>query len=94
MSERRLTGREEIVGLAAANGDTIPLSVFSPTNPGAVRSVVLMGHGLGVDRYHHSMTAPMRMLLERHEMAVVAPDLPLHGVRDQPGSHPGEIVAR
>jgi len=58
---------------------SIPCSIWSATD--APRGVVLIGHGLGVDRYHSTVRRPMEILALEHQAAVVVPEIPLHGVR-------------
>lgn len=82
---------EEIVALPQKEGDDIPCSVWKADGP--PRGIVLMGHGLGVDRYHESVQYPMQILAEEYGCVVIAPDIPLHGVRSQLDSDdPMEIV--
>lgn len=71
----------------ACQFDTVPFSVFSPEQ--ASRGVVLMGHGLSADRYHDSMAFPTQILTEEYAFTVIAPDLPMHGVRS---SHPENFM--
>jgi hypothetical protein len=59
--------------------ESIPVSIWSPED-GAIRAVVLLGHGLGVDR-HHEFNTRTAALLTAAGSAVVAPELPLHGER-------------
>ena len=78
-SDQRNEGmREEHVDIA--NGpDTIPASLWLPDG-GTRRAVVLLGHGLGVDRHHAYNKLPARFLTESG-CAVLIPELPLHGER-------------
>ena len=71
--------KEESLELRKEEESTIPLSVW--TTEERPRAVVLLGHGLGADRTHPSVQAPVQVLVETLGLAVVAPDLPEHGVR-------------
>ncbi len=72
--------------------EAIPCSVWSATEE--PRGLVLMGHGLGADREHVGVQAPMRLLALEHHAVVIAPDLPLHGERNALPSDPMGIVDR
>lgn len=65
--------------LVPAAGTSIPTSIWLPDD-GVIRAVVLLGHGLGVDRRHEYNVLPATFLTEAG-CAVVAPELPLHGER-------------
>ncbi|MEM7017905.1 MAG: hypothetical protein AAF512_11295, partial [Pseudomonadota bacterium] len=60
--------------------EPIPCSLFLPEQESS--GVVLMGHGLGVDRYHISMQIPIQILTKKYGISVIAPDLPMHGARN------------
>jgi predicted alpha/beta-hydrolase family hydrolase len=83
--------REEVLELRAEEEPSIPVSVWTPE--AKPRAVVLLGHGLGVDRSHSTVQIPAEHLVERLGIAVVAPDLPIHGVRRGVARDPAEIVA-
>jgi len=83
---------EEQGVLEEAGAGAIPLSIWAPTQP--TRGVVLVGHGLGVDRYHETVQKPARILTGTHQLAVIACDLPLHGLRATAMNDPMEIVDR
>jgi dienelactone hydrolase len=68
----------EEVELRAEGESSIPVSVW--TGDERPRGVVLLGHGLCADRTHPTVRVPAEQLVERG-LAVVAPDLPEHGVR-------------
>jgi len=70
----------------------IPCSIWSAT--GTPRGIVLLGHGLGVDRFDRTVRGPMEMLTREHGAAVVVPEIPLHGVRADPRDDPSAIVDR
>ena len=84
--------KEETVELRADEQATVPLSVYAPE--GRARGVVLLGHGLGVDRSHPTVQVPAEILVERFGVAVVAPDLPLHGVRREGAKDPEAVLDR
>lgn len=70
----------------------IPCSIWSASdNP---RGVVLVGHGLGVDRYDITVRRPVDLLTMDHDAVVVVPEIPLHGVRDAFADDPLGIVDR
>jgi len=70
----------------------IPCSVWSASD--SPRGVVLLGHGLGVDRSHETVVHPMEILVTEHQAAVVVPEIPLHGVRAELPYDTPEIVDR
>src|SRR5262245_31250606 len=72
--------REETLELRAEDAQPIPLSLWTP-DEGVTRKVVLVGHGLGADRSHSSVQFPAQFLANKLGVAVIAPDLPRHGVR-------------
>jgi dienelactone hydrolase len=80
---------EEELELRAEGESSIPVSVF--VGDGPPRGVVLLGHGLGVDRSHPTVRIPAEQLVERG-LAVVAPDLPGHGVRQGTARDPAEVA--
>ncbi len=82
---------EEVVELRAEGESTIPMSVWTPEE--TTRGVVLIGHGLGVDRTHSTVQIPAAHLVEQLGVVVLAPDLPKHGVRREGPSGPAGIVA-
>lgn len=57
---------------------SIPCTFYKPENP---RGVVLLGHGLSVDRFHRTVTGPAKILTDEFRLAVLVPELPLHGER-------------
>lgn len=87
-----LVMREETLTLPGVGAGDVPVSIWVPS--GRARGVVLLGHGLGVDRYHDSVQKPTHLLTSAHQLAVIASDLPLHGVRKVDVSDPKDIVAR
>jgi pimeloyl-ACP methyl ester carboxylesterase len=84
--------REEMFVLPGVGAGDVPVSVWLPNGP--ARGVVLIGHGLGVDRHHESVQKPVRMLTSTHELAVVACDLPLHGQRRREVHDAAELVEK
>lgn len=70
--------------------DTIPCSVRHP--PAAPRGVVLLGHGLGVDRFDETVLVPSRLLADDFGFVVVCPELPLHGERAKRSHTSGDIA--
>ena len=70
--------RERIVDIGSA-GERLPASIWLPDK--ASRVVVLMGHGLGVDRYHESNRIPAELLVNSGT-TVIAPERP--AVRSSP----------
>ena len=84
--------REEIFVLPGVGAGDIPISLWTPT--ATPRGFVLVGHGLGVNRQHDSIQRVVRALTDVHELAVIAPDLPLHGRRNGHPIDPPELVAR
>jgi dienelactone hydrolase len=83
--------KEESVELRAEEQNSIPLSVWTPE--GRARGVVLIGHDLGADRTHPTVQQPVEVLVQRLGAAVIAPDLPKHGVRrERPGDR--EAIVR
>jgi dienelactone hydrolase len=63
----------------SASADSIPASLWLPEGQRS-RAVVLLGHGLGVDR-HHEYNLRTATLLTAAGCSVLAPELPLHGER-------------
>ena len=84
--------REETVELRAEEQSTVPLSVWLPER--RPRGVVLLGHGLGADRSHPTVQVPAEILVERLGAAVVAPDVPCHGVRREGASDREAVLQR
>jgi len=80
--------REKQVDIATGTS-TIPASLYLPEHRTAA-AVVLLGHGLGVDRHHEYNKLPARLLTERG-CAVLIPELPLHG--DRRGEEPADWQA-
>ena len=80
---------EEELELRAEGESPVPVSLW--TGDSQARGVVLLGHGLGVDRTHATVRVPAEQLVERG-LAVVAPDLPGHGVRRGAARDPAEVV--
>jgi hypothetical protein len=87
-----MTISEELIEIAREGAEHIPCSLWSATD--RPRQVVLMGHGLGVDRYHQSIQLPMQVLARECDAIVIAPDIPLHGVRNRFPDDPMGIVQR
>lgn len=83
--------KEEVLELRQEEESSIPVSLWTPQ--GNARGVVLIGHGLGVDRTHAGVQIPAEHLVERLGIAVVAPDLPRHGVRRGERKDWAEVVA-
>jgi dienelactone hydrolase len=83
--------KEEVIELRAEGEGSIPLSVWTPEGP--ARAVVLLGHGLGVDRSHPTVQLPVEILVERFGLAVIAPDLPRHGVRREGAGDAASVIA-
>jgi hypothetical protein len=84
--------RERHVDVRYDRYGEIPCSIWSATE--RPQGVVLLGHGLGVDRYDRTVRRPMEILTQEHEAAVVVPEIPLHGVRDNFPNDPSGIVDR
>ncbi len=82
---------ETVVELRVEEEAPFPVSVWTPE--AHARGAVLLGHGLGVDRTHSTVRAPVECLVERHGLAVIAPDLPLHGARRIGASDSAAIVS-
>ena len=82
----RMRGRIVDIGYA---GERLPVSIWLPDK--ASRAVVLMGHGLGVDRYHESNRIPAELLVNSGT-TVIAPELPLHGDRAEATLSPEDLV--
>lgn len=61
---------------------SIPLSVWMPECEPS--GVVLLGHGLGVDRFHRSNQFAATLLTDTHGLSAIAPEIPLHGERSDP----------
>jgi dienelactone hydrolase len=80
---------EEELELRAEGESPVPVSVWSAD--GAPRGAVLLGHGLCADRTHPTVRIPAEQLVERG-LAVVAPDLPGHGVRRGQARDPDQIA--
>ncbi len=70
----------------------IPSSIWSGNEKPT--GVVLLGHGLGVDRHDQTVMRPMEILVQKHGAAVVVPEIPLHGVRAELPFNTPEIVER
>jgi dienelactone hydrolase len=83
--------KEESLELRKEEESAIPLSVWTPDE--RPKAVVLLGHGLGADRTHPTVRAPVQVLVETLGLAVVAPDLPEHGVRTARGTGPASAEA-
>jgi len=71
-------------------GDSIPASLWLPEDHHS-RAVVLLGHGLGVDR-HHEYNLRTAALLTAEGCSVLAPELPLHGERRPEEPADGDAV--
>lgn len=72
------------------NGEDVPCSLFEVPNP---RGVILLGHGLGVDRHDETVLRPASILNDS-SFTVVVPELPFHGERSAPGSEWTELVSK
>lgn len=83
---------EEQVLVPFESGPGIPCSIWSAAR--SPRGIVLLGHGLGVDRDHETVRVPARVSALDHEAVVVVPEIPLHGVRDAHPRDPSGIVDR
>jgi dienelactone hydrolase len=83
--------KEEVVELRVEEEGPFPVSVWTPQ--AKPRAVVLLGHGLGVDRTHSTVQMPAEYLVERLGLAVVAPDLPRHGVRREGAGDMASVTA-
>jgi hypothetical protein len=83
---------EETLALPGVGEGDMPISIWVPN--GLLRGFVLMGHGLGVDRYHGSVQKPAHILTDTHQLAVIAPDLPLHGLRKADVDDPTDLIHR
>lgn len=83
---------EQLIEVPHEGFPDIPCSVWADTNEPDF--VVLMGHGLGVDRYHASVLKPTEILTREHQAAVVVPEIPLHGARDGSPGNQMHIVER
>ena len=87
-----MTILEEALDIPYEGRAHIPCSIWSAsTRP---RGVVLLGHGLGVDRFDSTVRVPVEILAEEHHAAVVVPEIPLHGVRAMADDDPAGIVDR
>lgn len=92
VGQRGLKLTEQSVAVAASGPSDIPCSIWSATkNP---RGVVLLGHGLGVDRYHETVLVPAKLLALEYRAAVLVPEIPLHGVRDEFPDDPSGLLRR
>jgi len=80
---------EEEAELRAEGEPSVPVSIWSRDE--RPRGVVLLGHGLCADRTHPTVRVPAEQLVERG-LAVVAPDLPGHGVRRNGARGPDEVA--
>ncbi len=83
---------EELVVVPCGDGSEVPCSIWSTTDHPS--GVVLLGHGIGVDRYHTTVRVPVEVLANEHDAAVVVPEIPLHGVRDEFPHDPSGIIDR
>lgn len=84
--------REQQMDLPGEGVEPVPCSIWSITDqPGGV---VLLGHGLGVDRFDATVRRPVEVLTREYGAAVVVPEIPLHGVRDPMPDDPAGIVDR
>lgn len=81
MSERDFT--------VECDNDVVPCSLFETAD---ARGVVLLGHGLGVDRHDETVLRPASML-QNSGFSVVVPELPLHGERSVSMSDWAEVVS-
>jgi predicted alpha/beta hydrolase len=86
----RLT--EDRIAVPADDQSEIPCSIWAAT--ATPRGLVLLGHGLGVDRYDRTVLVPAEVLAVEHEAAVLVPEIPLHGVRDAFPNDPAGVVSR
>ena len=87
-----MTVSEQLIDVPYEGHADIPCSIWSTTE--TPRGVVLLGHGLGVDRYDITVRRPMEILAQEHQAAVVVPEIPLHGVRSELPDDPSAIVDR
>lgn len=83
---------EEQINLAPTGETSIPCSIWMQTEP--PRGIVILGHGLGVDRFDATVMRPMELLVQDHHAAVVVPEIPLHGTRTELPYDTLEIVGR
>lgn len=81
---------ETVVELRVEGEAPFPVSLWTPEE--RARGVVLLGHGLGADRSHSTVRLPVVELVERLGLAVLAPDLPRHGVRREGPNDPAAIL--
>jgi len=83
---------EKQVDVPNLDHPNIPCSIWAATE--SPRGVVLIGHGLGVDRFHGTVVRPLEILVKEYRAAVVVPEIPLHGVRAELPFDTPEIVDR
>lgn len=81
---------ETQVHIPRAGHADIPCTIWSATD--SPSGVVLLGHGLGVDRFDATVRRPAELLARVHRAAVVVPEIPLHGVRAEAPYDTPDIV--
>ena len=87
-----MTISEQQIDIPFPGHNAIPCSMWSSTDK--PNGVVLLGHGLGVDRFDSTVRRPVEILAQEHNAMVVVPEIPLHGDRaDLPYNTP-DIVER
>ncbi|MFP6807130.1 MAG: hypothetical protein VB957_08110 [Pseudomonadales bacterium] len=69
---------EELQLSVDSDGGSIPCTFYKPKMP---NGIVLLGHGLSVDRFHQTVVGPAKMLADDFNLAVLVPELPFHGKR-------------